>query len=167
MMLAPRPPAAISTQVSTEMVPLIGHLAEYVASCTLEEGASIHATVASLVSALDDIKKALRNRMLEAIVARGKTITDKGTKVLKVEGWELEARPQRTGVDAAKLESLLRARGADPTCHMQSTISYKVDDAKLQAAVAAGVISAEEVESCKYEADPQYAVQPPRRRSDG
>ncbi len=162
-MLATVKPAALETQFANELAPTIGMLAEYVATCSLEQGAATHSVVAALASSLEDIKKALRDRMLDAIRTLGKRVTDKGTLLLTVDGWELEARPTRTGVDAKRLEAALRSRGVDPGKYMQATIGYKVDNTKLQYAISDGVLTVEEIGACSYEQDQSYSVQPPRR----
>ena len=162
-MLANKPPAAVDTLLRQEFEPAIAALAKYVSEAPLVESARIYDPVTEILSAVTDLKRVLRDRFLALLREEGTRTTDKGTLKLVRDGWEFEARPQRTGLDPKRVEAALRARGADPGAYMLKEISYSIDTEKLAAAIADNVLSKEELTSCKYEQDQQYAVQAPRR----
>ncbi len=110
---------------------------------------------------LEDLKVNVRNRMLAFILQNGKVATETGTKRVETDGWLLEARPQKTGVDAKKLEAALRARDLPVEKYMTATVTYSVDEEGIGKLLGEGKLTKDELETCKHEV--KFNVQRPKR----
>jgi hypothetical protein len=110
---------------------------------------------------LKDLAQNGRDRLLSQVLIKGDVVTAAGTRRWEVDGWELEARPQRTGIDSKKLEALLRAKNLDPSKHMESVITYKVSDLGVSNLLKDKLATQDEIEACHYEL--AYNLQRPKK----
>jgi hypothetical protein len=62
-----------------------------------------------------------------------------------------EIRPTRTGFDAKKVEARFRAKNVDVNKYMDPVVTYVLNDGKLLAAAADGVLTKDELEACRYD----------------
>lgn len=109
--------------------------------------------------ATEGLKTTFGERVKETVLKDGTQTTEKGTREWLMGGYCVRAIPTRTGVDPKKLEARLRAKGLNPEVAMDATLAYKVSEPKLAAAVAAGKLTREEVDGCKYELNYKLAVE--------
>lgn len=123
-----------------------------------EAVATIYEGLSNWGGALERVQKMVKERLLTLAVSQGRVATEKGTRRLQVGGWELEARVHRSGLDPKRVEGLLRAKGLPVEQYMDPTISYKVNENRLEGGVNLGKLTADEVESCRYELN--YTLQP-------
>jgi hypothetical protein len=95
----------------------------------------------------------LRDRVLERVKANGQIVGEKGSMQDSVGGFKLSAIPTKSGTDPKKLEAKLRALGKDPANYMDATVTYKVNEGKLNLLLQTGTLTKEDV---AY--DPAYRV---------
>lgn len=95
--------------------------------------------------AVADVVGVARGKLLDIVKAQGSG--DSSLK-LNVGGYEVSARPRKTGLDAKKLEALLRAKGMDPAAHMTTKVTYEVDAAKAEVLVGMGKLTSDELNTC-------------------
>lgn len=156
---------AASTQTPTKIVKAAP--AALAPSDTMQKAGADYLTAASLILSQDnlpvpvlaetfDMLKGYEDAVSDvAGVARGKLLdllkeqgSGESSLKLTVGGWELSARPRKTGLDAKKLEALLRAKGIDPTNYMTTKVSYEVDPARVPLLTADGKLSQAELDTC-------------------
>ena len=114
--------------------------------------------------ATEGLRTTFGERVKEQVIKDGAQTTEKGTREWAMNGYLIRAIPTRTGVDPKKLEARLRAKGHDPAVAMDQTIAYKVNEAKLAAAIALGKLTQAEADGCKYELN--YRLQVEREAKD-
>lgn len=95
-----------------------------------------------------EVRTRLRDRLLLYVQANGTKATDKGSMKAEAGGYRLVAIPTRTGIDPKKLEALLRRKGIDPAGVMDTTITYKVNLAKLS---TTSCLTQTELDACLYD----------------
>ena len=95
--------------------------------------------------AISDVAGVARGKLLDLLREQG---SGESSLKLTVGGWELSARPRKTGLDAKKLEALLRAKGIDPTMYMTTKVSYEVDPARVPLLTADGKLTQAELDTC-------------------
>lgn len=105
----------------------------------------------------DEVYNKLRDELLKGVKQNGAVVTAKGSMQNAVGGFKVTAIPTRTGTDAKKFESMLRAKKIEPSAYMDAVLTLKFNATKAEQAVAAGVISGADLESCAV--DPAYRVQ--------
>ena len=110
--------------------------------------------------AVDKVAKVARTQVLELVRKSGQVFTDAGSIRAQFGEFVVEARPTRTGYDPKRVEALLRAKELDLQRYMDAEVVYKLNTGKLADAVAKKKISADELETCRYE--PSYALQKPK-----
>jgi hypothetical protein len=109
---------------------------------------------------LDATAKVHKDEVKKMVLEQGEVVTEAGTKRMESGGYVWEVRPQKSGYDAKKVEAGLRAQGLNPQEHMQMEVSYSVDQAKLDALVADGKLSMDELKD--WEVEKTYNVQAPK-----
>lgn len=103
-------------------------------------------TVADMESHL---KKVIEGFVLE----HGREWGEKGGRqVTFPDGQSIQLRLHRTGVDARKLEKLLRTRNIDPAKCMNAKVTYTVDEEKVAQSVREGLLTDADVASTYYDA---------------
>lgn len=122
-----------------------------------------YGTVKDTEDVVKTLTENLRKRTLEQLQTNGEQVTEKGTMRLEVDDMTIEARPQKTGYDPKKIEGLLRAKQASVSEYMAQVITYAIDETKLHAAVTDGVLTQDELNTCKHEVN--YALQRPKKVS--
>ena len=103
---------------------------------------------------LDDGKKgglepAAKKLLVELVKAQGHEVEGAQGLEATLDGWRLPIRPYRTGLDAKKVESLLRAKKKDPSEWMTEVKSYILTDADKMS--LSGVLNKAELMACEYE----------------
>jgi len=92
-----------------------------------------------------------KTKMQELVRAGGVPV--EGTKgTIRNASLGYEIRPTRTGFDAKKVEAKFRAKQVDVNKYMDPVVVYVINDGKLLSAAADGVLTKEELESCRYDA---------------
>ena len=117
------------------------------------------ATLIEWQNAIEETAKQVKAMVVAIVKERGNQTTSTGSKELIAAGWKLRIQPWRTGYDSKKVEALLRAKGLQPASHMDSKITYSVNEMKLGALVATGTLTQEELETTRYEET--YTVRSP------
>lgn len=140
---------------------LADHLSQDLTTFQLVNAYEVVKDMGDVVS---DLSSNARDRMLKRIEQEGVVVTEKGTMRLEVDGKFIEARPMKTGFDPKKIEGLLRAKGAEVTSAMDAKVTYVINERKLQQTVAGGLITPDELETCRF--TPSYAVQRPKRMGE-
>lgn len=116
-----------------------------------------------LGEAVQMTQEVAKRRTLDFLRNHG-VVTETGTMHARVEMGEqsvhVEARIHRSGYDPKKVEQLLRAWDIDPNVWMAPTITYRVDETKLNQLIQSGTLKEADVEGCRYEKT--YAVQKPQ-----
>lgn len=130
---------------------------------SVETIVAIQGAVKAWTKRLEDTEKISKGMLIEYLKANGQQTTDKGSLGVTVAGFSIEARPHRTGLDAKKVEALLRAKELSVDALMDKDIRYMVNESRLQLAITEGVLTADELETCKYELS--YALQPIKKVS--
>ncbi len=98
----------------------------------------------------DNYRERAREQIIELLKDQG-TPDPETTKItLEAGSIVLSMHANRTGTDPAALQKLLRAKEMDPASWMTPTISYKVDQDKLELLIAKKKLTKAEVESCAY-----------------
>jgi hypothetical protein len=98
----------------------------------------------------EDAAKLLKPMVIELVKGQGNKATDLGTMRLNVGGFTLEIQPNSTGkLEEKKVEALLRAKGLDVETHMDAVVTYEVNESKLNAAMKAGRLSKDELDTCR------------------
>ena len=119
--------------------------------------ARVYDELGQFASAVDDTRTLIKAKLTEVVQKEGTKTTEKGSMQATLGGWLLEIRPHRTGLDAKKVEGLLRAKNLGPSEYMDTKITYVVNEEKL----ARAGFTPEEMERCKY--DLTWAFQAPKR----
>lgn len=113
-----------------------------------EETPAVFEFFDTLAKMSEEQHQRVKDRLLLYLNVYGQQATAKGTMRCDVGGYEVQAIPTRTGVDAKKLEALLRARGIPVTDAMAEAKTYKVDAAKVAELVAMGKLSPDDLTRC-------------------
>lgn len=114
-----------------------------------------HVVVKRVESAVEGLVNVSRQKTVNEVAAHGQ-VREEGKlgKVLNAvlpDGRYVEQRiqPVSTKPQAKSVEALLRAKGLDPKEHMTMTVSFSVDDYKLDVLKASGQITPDEYEATK------------------
>ena len=118
---------------------------------TNDDVPSAYEMVVKLEKMLEEARDLLKTRALLYLNVNGVKVTDGGTKAANLGGFVMRAVPMRTGVDPKKLEKAVRAKRLDPGSCMDATVTYKVNQAKLNALVERGDITEEDLKACAYD----------------
>lgn len=152
--LAPSAPSAVTAiEVEATLQQLADMLNNMLATAdTARKVADAHDAARKVEDVAKQFAKAFRNKCLEAILAHGTRVTEKGTLELDLgNGLAQQAIPTKTGIDPEKLEGLLRAKGWVPERAMDPEISYKVNADKVAGLVHSGRITQGEREAIEYD----------------
>jgi len=95
--------------------------------------------------AVSDVAGVARGKLLDMLKEKG---SGESSLKLTVGDWELSARPRKTGLDAKKLEAVLRAKGIDPTNYMTTKVTYEVDPTRAPLLIADGKLTQAELDTC-------------------
>jgi hypothetical protein len=117
--------------------------------------------MASWTDSLDKLQTFVRTKVKEIVERYGEVTTEKGSKVLQTDNYEIPMRPTRTGTDPKKLERLLRNKGVDVSAAMDASITYKVNTDKIKTCLQNRMLTDEEIETCEY--DKSYTLLPVKR----
>jgi hypothetical protein len=112
---------------------------------------SLFAQVKTWERAIEDLVKNGRDRLLNLVLEQGEQVTETGTKRLTVDGWEIEARPRKSGLDPKKLEGLLRAKNLPVEKYMTPEITYSVSELGVQNLLREGKMTPDEMTNCHHE----------------
>lgn len=125
------------------------------ADLAVEQRAELHDTLGRYAEDMKRMADQVRGQMLEVILRDGNKVTDNGTIELQLniggQTYTKRASPTRTTTDPKKLLSLLMARGIKPADVMTPMTEWTVDPLRLAECVEAGILSAEDVERCKFD----------------
>lgn len=157
-----RPQVSLEATGKTVQAGLVS-LANQLLTATPPEVTAVMVQLKTWTKAIKDISDVARALLIAHLQKEGKQTTEKGSLGLEVGGFKLEARPTRTGYDAQKVEALLRAKELSLDTYMDKDIRYVLNETRLESAVVAGVLSKDEVETCRYEVS--YALQTPKKVS--
>lgn len=152
-------------------VELARGLAQEIAGLEPTQYGAYWEVVLGLESSFTQLREMMQDRALARVRTEGTRTTEKGTMDLATDEHLLRAIPTRTGVDPKVFEARLRAKRIDPAVWMRTKITYEWDPDKSPGVVAAGVMTATELDSCKYK--PSYRLQVTRvagetnERTDG
>lgn len=94
----------------------------------------------------EELGDRFRNQLIERLKESGEKVTDKGSLRMEIGDRTVQAIPTRTGLDPKKVETALRRKGLDPSAYMDTTLTFKVNEAKLMAAE----FSLDELKQCAY-----------------
>lgn len=131
---------------------------------TVPQASDILTELNTLSAVVESLAKVAKEKLKLVVLQDGEVATDAGTRRLERDGWRLEVRPYRTGLDSRKVEKLLRAKQAPLDKYMNTKVTYEVDSDKLLSAVEAGVFTQDELNTCKY--DENWVLQSPKRVTD-
>jgi hypothetical protein len=99
---------------------------------------------------VESIVQVAKSKMEELVRAKGRPV--EGTKgTIRAPEMGYEIRPTRTGFDAKKVEARFRAKQVDVNKYMDPVVSYIINEGKLLSAAADGVLTKDELESCRYD----------------
>lgn len=133
------------------VVALVRGMAQEIATLGPAQYGDAHNFLAFLESSVSKLKEMVEGMAEKEVLARGETITEKGSKGIELGGWYVRAIPNRTGIDPKKFEARLRTKGHLPENYMQAKITYAMDPDKTAKALADGVITQAELDACRYE----------------
>lgn len=139
-------------EADTVLVKSVSHLsAAMVQELTDAEITSIHDFVDKAIKALKVFKDNARERVMAAIVLRGKPVTNRGTLEIELGNGRVQrAIPDDTGYDVDMVEKLLRAKNLDVNIYLdKKPIKYVVNEMRLMQMVAEGLLTSEELKQCK------------------
>lgn len=105
--------------------------------------------------------KIIKPLITDIVKAKGKVETENGTMRANVGGYKLEIQPQSTKLNEKKVEALLRSKNLNPETHMDTVITYSVNQGKLDRLVAEGKMTEEELATCKP--DEAWKVMAPKK----
>lgn len=106
-----------------------------------------------------DLYDNLRKKIIAEAVNHGEAVPEtKGTLRVYNGDQFISISPQRTGYDPKKVEAAIRAKGRDPAQLMDAVVTYKVNDAKLE---ASDLFTTDELDILKYDLD--YRVTSPKK----
>lgn len=131
-------------------VALVRGLAQQIATLGPEQYGEAHDFLHQLTSALTKLEEMVEEATKKEVLARGETVTDKGTKALTLGEWFCRAIPNKTGTDPKKFEARLRTKGVLPENYMRAKVSYEMDPDKTMKALADGVLTQAELAACAY-----------------
>lgn len=127
----------------------------------VENDPEIYNECLDLIGVLEEIKEALRKRLIAAAVNLGQVTSEKGSRRTVSGSYTIEIRPWRTGFDPKKVEAMLRTRDLDPLEHMDAKVQFSVNEGKLAQLPLVTTVSQEQVESCRF--DTAWALQRPTK----
>lgn len=166
-MAATKKTVSASTKTATKIVKTAPKAALLVPDDTVRKYGNDYLTAASLIlsqtnlpvpvlaetfdmlkgyeDAISDVAGVARGKLLDLLKEKG---SGESSLKLTVGDWELSARPRKTGLDAKKLEALIRAKGIDPTNYMTTKVTYEVDPARTELLIADGKLTQAELDTC-------------------
>ena len=170
-MTKPDAPKALATQGRETVITIFKNvqvemekLGNALTVATPEVVTEVFAQVKQWEGLVKDVGNVAKEMIKSMVLEKGKQTTDKGSRELVVAGYQLEVRPHRTGLDPAKVQALLKAKGLDFEVGMDADISWKVNEQKLALAVEIKKqLTEDEVVSCQY--DESWSVQSPKKVS--
>lgn len=124
----------------------------------------VYNTLADMMALGNNITELVKGQLKRLVAANGEIATEAGTRRLRVGNWNLEVRPHNSGYDPKKVEALLRAKRVSLDTYMDPEVKYKVSMPKLMIAVEAGVLTNDELVTCRY--NESWTFQQPRRADD-
>lgn len=131
---------------------------------SIETVTLVEMAVKNWTKRLEDTEKVSKSLLIDHLKQHGKQTTDKGSLSLNVNGYIVEARPWRTGLDSKKVESLLRAKELSVDEFMDKEVRYLVNESRLELGIVQGIFTKEELDTCKWELS--YALQPIKKAKD-
>lgn len=112
---------------------------------------AIHSQLEAWSKVAENLHDNTKERLTKWVEEHGKETTEKGSMMARLpDGTELGIRPWRTTLDPKKFETMLRAKGLEPSEHMGKKVTYEVDPDLVISAVGKELITPDEVENCKY-----------------
>lgn len=139
-------------------VALMREVAQQLATLPSERFGEAMEFLETISKAVEGLRTTFGSRVEETVITWGTRTTEKGTMEWVTNGYLVRASPTRTGTDPKKLEAKLRAKGIDPSLHMDSKVTFAVNERKLGVLLAAGLVTEAEVEACKYELNYRLSV---------
>lgn len=107
----------------------------------------------------EETESQLKTRCLLYLNVNGHQVTDKGSTQANVGGYRVTAIPTRTGLDPKKLEVVLRRKGLQPADAMDATVTYKVNQQKVDKLVADGGLTNADITSALYDKSFRLSVE--------
>jgi hypothetical protein len=153
----PEPVAITVSSVRTEMESALTHMAEAIAVAKAEELPQAHKLMKRIGDALEVLDVTVKRNLIAAVQQGGAQTTEKGSKEMLIGKFNVQISPTRTGYDSKKVEALCRAKGMDPGHLMDTQVVFKVNEGKQADAVKSGKMTADEMETCRY--DVNFKVQ--------
>lgn len=161
--IVPAPPTQIETLESAEKLidSSLQLLAQYIGAAQPEQLPSVYGQLKSWEENLGDLSKSVRGTLLAILRNSGEVVTDAGTLRAQIGEYQVEARPQKTGLDKSKVQALFLAKGININEWMQKTIVYDIDQIKIDALLEQGEITRAELDTCRPEKT--WALQRPKK----
>ena len=154
---APLTVAAVEAGLSK----LFESFAHFISAAKDEEMPEALAFVRKSEALLEDTGKLVKERVKALVLQNGTKATEAGTKRLTIGGYVLEVQPAATGYDGKRVEALLRAKNIYLDQGMDSTVSWKVNEGKLENLVREKKLSNQELKTCLK--DESWKVMSPKK----
>jgi hypothetical protein len=113
---------------------------------------------------LGRILRMVKTAVKSEIMTKGTTVTDAGSKELRVGEWTIPLISQGGGsgtLDDRKVESKLRAKGIPTDAGMVATVRYTASRSKLLALALSGKWTAQDFKDCEQEQ--KWALHAPKK----
>lgn len=112
----------------------------------------IHDATSEYSTELEKFDRLARARVVDFVSKHGKRISDAGSMELDLgNGMVQPMLVQKSGHDPKKVEAMLRAKNLSVDDYMDIEVKYKYSEGKAAVLVASKKITADELETCRYE----------------
>ena len=142
------------TEALEKLANVVSDLPEELIAPTLDLYAKVN-------GASGQVRESLKAQVKAMVTSKGRQFTEAGSKVFDLAGWRMEVRPTGGGVDYAKLEILLRAKGVKKKDWNDEEVVYHPNKEKIQQLIGAGKLKQKELDSCLKEGG--FSVQSPTK----
>ncbi len=111
----------------------------------------VHSQLKEWATLLENVERMTKAMLVDEVTRLGTVTTEKGSRELVVGNKLLAIRPHKTGLDAKRVEALLRAKGLSVDELMDKKVTYILNDTRLASAVDNGELTKDELETCRPE----------------
>ncbi|UOF79708.1 hypothetical protein [Caudoviricetes sp.] len=142
---------AIIPAVKKQLMQALASVADQLSNLPADQVPAAVQLMAGGKALFEEAYTRFRDRAISQLKESGTPIGEKGSLTQQLGRWTMTAIRTRSGFDPKKVEALLRRKGLDPAAWMRTTLSYAVDEDKLNNLRHRPDVTPADLEGCKYD----------------
>lgn len=157
--------SAIVKDVKSKLMYALADVASQLSNVTDEQLPAAFKLMDDGKALFEEGRERFRQRLIDYLKANGQPLGEKGSLTAEIGGAKASAIRTKTGFDAKKVEAMLRRLNLDPSAWMRTTITYSVDNDKMDLLRFKGLVTGNDLKGCLYDPTWRIEVQPVRDES--